>query len=101
VEEEYSIITLRCINCENDQCELAKKYVLFKSKEGCTRKVDEETAARFKHYIEEVVPFWKMYDSDYVRQSYFEIMDFLFSKIYTAPIGQKLDYRGKVRALKH
>lgn len=57
MEEEYSIITLRCINCENDQCELAKKYVLFKSKEGCTRKVDEETAARFKHYIEEVVPF--------------------------------------------
>ena len=28
---------------------------------------------------------------------YKEIIDFLFTEIYTAPFGQKLDYKGKVR----
>jgi hypothetical protein len=57
VDEEYSIVTLRCINCEQELCGLAKKYVFYDSKEGCTRKVSEETAARFEYYMEEVIPF--------------------------------------------
>lgn len=57
MDEEYSIVTLRCINCEQELCGLAKKYVSYNSKEGCTRKVSEETAARFEYYMEEVIPF--------------------------------------------
>lgn len=97
MEEEYCFITLRCIKCEKELCGLARNYIPFDSKEGCTRKVSEETAARFKHYIEEVIPFWNMYDSSYQKRSYIEIINFLFEYIYNAPVGQKLDYFGKVR----
>ena len=54
-------ITLRCNKCENDICKYCPKgtYVLFTSKQGCVREVDEETAARFIHYTTEEIPFWK------------------------------------------
>ena len=57
MEEGYVFITLQCINCEKELCGLARNYIPFDSKEGCTRTVSEETAARFKHYTEEVIPF--------------------------------------------
>ena len=50
-------LTLRCRDCEQDQCVYQPNGTYIKNKEGCTRKVSEETAARFKHYMEEVVPF--------------------------------------------
>lgn len=38
-----------------------------------------------------------MQNEKYVRESYKEIIDFLYTKVYTAPIGQRLDPNGKVR----
>ena len=38
-----------------------------------------------------------MHNKQYVQQSYEEIMNFLEQKIYSAPIGQRLDPKGKVR----
>lgn len=34
---------------------------------------------------------------EYQDKMYQEIMDFLFNNIYSAPIGQKLDWHGKVK----
>lgn len=39
-----------------------------------------------------------MYDKEYTRKSYQEILDFLYQKVYAAPIGQRLDPEEKVRA---
>ena len=52
-------MTLHCNKCENDTCKYCPlgTYVLFTSKQGCVREVDEETAARYIHYIEEEMPF--------------------------------------------
>ncbi len=96
-QEDKVFIKLNCHDCDKIDCGIAKKLVPFESKEGCTRKVSEETAARFHHYTEEVIPFWSEYNQQYVRQSYKEIIDFLEQEIYTAPIGQRLDPKGKVR----
>lgn len=57
VDEGKTFITLRCIDCENPTCDISRKYVFQNSKEGCTREVSEEVAARYYHYMEEVVPF--------------------------------------------
>lgn len=95
--DDWTYVTLRCINCEKTLCGIARCIVDFDSKEGCTRQVDEATAAQYFHYIEEVIPFWKNYNSDYVTKSYKEIMDFLYNKIYSAPVGRKLDYNGKTK----
>ncbi len=89
-------LTLNCKDCEQNECVFSPTSRWIKGKEGCTREVPEEIAMQFEHYMKEVIPFWKTYNSNYVRQSYIEIMNFLFNKIYSAPIGQKLNAEGKV-----
>lgn len=93
----YEYITLRCTHCDKTLCGIARSWIPYESKEGCTRKVTEEDAAQFYHYTEEVIPFWKYYSLEQVQKSYKEIDDFLQTKIYSAPIGQKLDVWGKVK----
>jgi len=55
VDEFY--LTLNCRDCEQDKCVYHPQGRVIYNKEGCTRKVAEETAAQFKHYMDEVVPF--------------------------------------------
>ena len=57
--EDGFYITLKCRKCENDACEYCPlgTYILYTSKQGCVREVDEETAARFIHYMREEIPF--------------------------------------------
>lgn len=74
---------------------MPKGRYVFK-KEGCTRLVTEKVAAQYFHYTEEIIPFWKTYTLKQVKQSYLEIINFLFNHVYNAPIGQKLDKNGKV-----
>lgn len=52
-------ITLKCTKCENNACKYCPigSYIVFTSKQGCVREVDEETAARFIHYTTEEMPF--------------------------------------------
>ena len=97
MEDDFIFLRLRCKDCEQDLCAFQPNKTIIKNLEGCTRKVSEETAARFHHYMKEVIPFWKQHDESYVRQSYKEIIEFLFSQIYSAPIGQRLDSNGKVK----
>ena len=53
---DCTYITLNCADCENSDCDLANKYIPDGSKEGCTRRVPEDIAALYYHYIEEVLP---------------------------------------------
>ena len=85
-------VTLRCQKCDNVDCPIARKYVPYDSLEGCTRKVPESLAAKFRHDIEEVLPFaWKRKDS----QQVFNAIEKDLNKVYAAPIGCKLDAKGK------
>lgn len=85
-------VTLRCQKCDNVDCPIARKYVPYESLEGCTRRVSESLAAKFRHDIEEVLPFaWKREDS----QQVFNAIEKDLNEIYAAPIGCKLDAKGK------
>lgn len=85
-------VTLRCQKCDNVDCPIAKKYVPYDSLEGCTRKVPESLAAKFRHDIEEVLPFaWKREDS----KKLFDMIEKDLNDIYAAPVGCKLDAKGK------
>ena len=97
-EEEDVYVTLNCEDCDFTECGIKLRNTIIRGKEGCTKKVSEETAAQFYHYTEEIIPFWKLQSEKYVRESYQEIIDFLYDKIYSAPIGQRLDPDGKVRS---
>lgn len=85
-------VTLRCQKCDNIDCPIARKYVPYESLEGCTRRVSESLAAKFRHDIEEVLPFaWKQEDS----QQVFNTIEKDLNEIYAAPVGCKLDFKGK------
>ena len=96
-EKEDVFVKLSCKDCDFIECGIKLNGTIIRGKEGCTKRVSEEDAAKFYHYTEEIIPFWKTYDVEHVRQSYKEVIDFLYNKIYTAPIGQRLDPSGKVR----
>lgn len=51
------VLTLRCRDCENDNCVYCPNGRYIDGKEGCTRIVSEEDAARYEHYMKEIVPF--------------------------------------------
>lgn len=95
---DYEIITLRCIECENSMCGLARKYVPVDSLEGCTRKLSEETASKYYHYMNEVWPMMDsaIYSLEHIGKKYAEIIEFLNNEIYTSPIGQKIGKNGKI-----
>lgn len=95
--DDLCYITLRCLYCEDDKCKYCPlgSYITYNNKSGCVREVDEDTAARFIHYTTEEIPFWKTQSYDYVKQSYQEIIDFLYQNIYNAKIKHLLNKFGK------
>jgi hypothetical protein len=46
--------------------------------------------------MEEVVPFWHLYDLKYVDNSYLEVYNFLQDIYKNYPIEKRLDKKGKV-----
>lgn len=95
--ENYTYVTLRCGQCENPSCALCplETYIPIESKRGCTRRMSEIDAAKYKHYIEEVLPFLhKAKNKEAMSRIYSEIVDFLFH-VYSLPLGTKLDKYGK------
>lgn len=56
-EKENVFITLNCLDCDFAECYIHPRGRTIIGKEGCTRKVEEDIAAKFYHYIEEVIPF--------------------------------------------
>lgn len=55
--EDCIYLKLQCRDCELGECVFCSNGTVLLGKEGCTRQVHEEVAARFQHYMEEVVPF--------------------------------------------
>lgn len=85
-------VTLRCQKCDNIDCPIARNYVPYDSLEGCTRKVSESLATKFRHDIKEVLPFaWKREDSKFI----FNAVEKDLNEVYAAPVGCKLDAKGK------
>lgn len=96
--DEYKIITLRCIDCENIECKDSKKYIPIDSLYGCTRKIPESLYEEYYHYMEEIIPFmYTKTTKEYQTSTYKKIIDLLY-KIYSCPIGQLLNYSGKTTA---
>ena len=56
-EKEDVYITLNCADCDFAECGIKLKNTIIHGKEGCTKKVSEDTAAQFYHYTEEIIPF--------------------------------------------
>lgn len=94
-EQDKVILNFSCATCDNIDCNIGAKYFTLDSLIGCSRQVSEEEYAKYIHYMNEIVPFWKNYSLDYVNSSYLEIYSFL-QNIYTYPIVHKLDKKGKV-----
>ena len=90
-------ITLQCKDCEYIECPIVPNGTYWRGKQGCTRKVLEGVADAYVHYMEEVVPFLRTYSSAARDKLYNEVIDFLYSEIYSSPLGQKLGPDGKVK----
>ena len=56
-EEEDVYVILNCEDCDFTECGIKLRNTIIRGKEGCTKKVSEETAAQFYHYTEEIIPF--------------------------------------------
>lgn len=94
-EQDKVILNFACITCDNVECNIGPKYYPPDSLVGCSRWVSQEEYAKYIHYINEVIPFWKNYSVNYVNNSYLEISSFL-QKIYSYPIVHRLDKKGQV-----
>lgn len=93
-------IKLRCIDCENTNCNISRFIIPEKSKEGCIRKVPEELYIKYFHYMNEVAPFmYKGTTKEYQTKIYIEIINLLLS-IYEYPIVKKIGENGKVLTIK-
>lgn len=56
-EPEQTFVKLSCEDCDFTECGIKLRNTIIRGKEGCTKKVSEETAAQFYHYTEEIIPF--------------------------------------------
>ena len=56
----------------------------------------EEIYDKYIHYIYEVIPFWHLYDMDYINNSYIKIYNFLQMIYKNYPIVNKIDNKGKI-----
>ena len=50
-------VRLSCKDCDFIECGIKLNKTIIRGKEGCTKKVPEETAIKFYHYTKEVIPF--------------------------------------------
>lgn len=88
-------ITLRCKDCDNIDCGIARRFIPEDSLEGCTREVNDEIAEMYSHYANEVLPFVPLYKNFKTAcDTTNKIYDFL-RQVYAAPLGRKIDQRGK------
>lgn len=94
--DDEVILTLHCRDCECEDCKMHPNGKLLINREGCTRRVSEETKDKFFHYMQEVLPFVRTYKNrPRAKEKIDEIEHFLFSEVYSAPLGQKLNKDGR------
>lgn len=81
-------ISLKCEDCENDDCDISRFYIPEGSEEGCVREVPFDLYIKYEHMLYEVAPFMYMgTKKEYQRNAYREIVDTLFD-IYKCPISR-------------
>lgn len=56
----------------------------------------ERVYEQYYYYMNEIIPFWHLYDQEYINQSYFEIYNFLQEIYKNYPIVSMKDIKGKV-----
>lgn len=92
-------VDFHCCDCDNDTCFLCPlgRYVPQDSRQGCTRKMDEDLYAQYEHLSQEVLPFMSLgqYKGDY--KEFDEVNNFVFTR---CPIGTVLDDKGKAIGVK-
>lgn len=95
--DDYTYITFRCAECDNEDCDICPLGTYISSiLRGCTRKVTEEEAARYHHYETEVLPFIHTYKNHQTAIETLKEINEYYYYLTHCPLGQKLDKRGKV-----
>lgn len=89
-------ITLRCDECDNTECHLARYFIPEDSQEGCTREVADKQAEKLQHYEEEVLPFIPMYKNHIAAQQKLEEIYQFLQTIYSCPLGKLINSKGKI-----
>lgn len=89
-------ITLKCRECDNIDCPIAREYIPDDSIEGCTKDATEEDAEKFYYYTEEVLPFVRQYDNTKTAQERLDEIYIFLNHLYNLPTDNKLDSKGKV-----
>jgi len=85
-------VTLRCAECDNCDCRVARKYIPEGSLEGCTRKVSDLEADKYQHIIVELLPTCHLLKNPMPLLGKAE--EFL-QQLYSREMGAKIDARGK------
>lgn len=97
MDDDFSYVSLRCNQCSSLDCDVCPIGTWVDSSEeclrGCTRRVSDDDIARYVHLREEVLPFCKDFDS--ICRTCDELYE-VEQSISHAPIGQRLDDKGKV-----
>lgn len=88
-------VTLRCRKCDNAECGIARLFIPEGSLEGCTREIDDMDSDKMYNYIEEILPFISRYESPQTAQEKLNEISSFMEGIYAAPLGRKLDQKGK------
>lgn len=89
-------VTLRCKTCGKMNCEYARDYIQEDSEEGCTRQVSEESAEKFIHDTQEVLPFLRNRPRTESTDKTFSAIEENFKVIYSSSLGRLIDSKGKI-----
>lgn len=91
--EDFTIINLKCNECECTDCKFAFNWIHPQSKKGCRRKVSQEIADEYTYRIIDM-PFYmkdKKIDINKKEEALNELIDWLYENIYESmyvgPIG--------------
>lgn len=99
MSDDKCYVTMRCRECPKYNCELVPigTYIPEDSLKGCTRQIDEETYAKYKHLKEEVYPFCRTQED---KLRCLDRIDMIEKTILHSPIGRLLDSKGKALSSK-
>lgn len=95
--DDEIFVKLQCRDCELEphKCELYPFALVPVGEEGCTRKVTEDEAAKFLHYMKEVLPFIPSYKTEESKKNMYKEIDNYLQYIYSKPLGVKINKKGK------
>lgn len=99
LDEDSPLLRLYCSKCENTECLQWKKlgYIYENSKQGCSRKISWDVFNKYEHYINEIIPFWRViHNQKLISEQYQEIINFFDIDIFSVPIENFYDAKGKV-----